>query len=60
MKGSIECHMLATRVEEVRKPCVELALNVISRGFGEQGGMPECIKSMRHVQRDCSDLMSDI
>ena len=52
--------MVAARVEEVRKPCVELALDVIGREFGERGGMPDCIKGMRYVQRDGPDLTSDI
>ena len=29
--------MLATRVEEISKPCVELALDAIGGEFGEQG-----------------------
>ena len=59
-KYSIERHTLAMRVEEVRKPCVELALDSIGRHFGEQGGILDCIKSMRYVQREGCDLMSDI
>ena len=51
--------MLATIVEEVRKPCVELTLDDIGREFGEQGRMPDCIKSPRHVQRDGPHPMSD-
>ena len=49
-----------TRVEEVRIPRVELALDSIGRHFGEQGRMPDCIKSSRYGQRDGPDLMSDI
>ena len=30
-KNSVESHMLPTRVEEVSKPCVELALDAIGR-----------------------------
>ena len=52
--------MLAPRVEEVSKPRVELALDVTRRKLGEQGRMPDCIKSMRYVSRDGPDLMSDI
>ena len=48
------------RVEEVSQPCVELALDAIGREFGEQGGMPDCIKRTKYVQRDCPDLVSDI
>ena len=33
-KDSVECHMLATRVEEVCKPCVELTLDANDREFG--------------------------
>ena len=51
--------MLAVRVE-VSKPCVELALYAIGREFGEQGGMADCIKTLRYVQRDGPDLMSNI
>ena len=42
--------MLATRGEEVSKPCVELAIDVFGREFGEQSRMPECIKSTGCVQ----------
>ena len=52
--------MLATRVEEVRKPCVEVALDAIGREFGEQGGMPDCIKCSRYLERDGPDLISDV
>ena len=48
------------RIEDVSKPCVELALDAIGRQFGEQGRTPDCIKSMRYVQRDGPDLLSDI
>ena len=48
------------RVEEVRKPCVELSLDSIGRELGEQGKMSDCIKSTRYVQRDGRDLLSDI
>ena len=34
-KESVESHTLATRVEEVSKPCVELALDAKDRQFGE-------------------------
>ena len=44
--------MLAERVENVSKPCVELAWDVIGREFGEQG--------TRCVERDGPDLMTDI
>ena len=47
-------------VEEVSKPCVELALDAIRREFGEQGRMSDCIKNMRYVKRDSPDLISDI
>jgi len=42
------------------KPCVELALDVISSEFREQGRMPDYIKSTTYVQTDGPDLMSDI
>ena len=51
--------MLDTSVEEVSKPCVEMALDAIGREFGEQGGVPERIKSTRYGQRDDPNLMSD-
>ena len=50
-------HTLAPRVEEVSKL---FALDVIGRYFGEQGGMPDCIESLRYIERDRPDLMSDI
>ena len=56
----IDCNTLAMRVEEVSKPCVEFTLDSIGREFGEQGRMPDCIKSTRYVWRDGPDLMSDI
>ena len=31
----LRSHMLATRVEEVSNPCVELTLDAIGRQFGE-------------------------
>ena len=48
------------RGEEVSNPRVELALDSIGRQFGEQGRIPDDIKSSRYVQRDGPDLMSDI
>ena len=51
---------MATTVEEVSKPCVELALNAIGREFGEQGKMTDCIKSKRYVQRNSADPMTDV
>ena len=59
-KGFFESNTLASRVEEISKPCVELALDAIGREFGEQGGMPKCIESSRYVQRDGPNLVSDI
>ena len=59
-KGSVESDTLVTRVVEVRNPRVELALDSIGRQFGEQGRMPDCIKSSRYVQREGPDLMSEI
>ena len=53
-------HTLALRVEEVRNPRVELALDSIGRQFGEQWRMPDCIESSRYVQRDGPDLLSDM
>ena len=47
------------RVEEVRKPCGELALDAIGRQFGEQGRMSDCVQIMRYVQRDSPEFMSD-
>ena len=40
-KGSVESHIFAMRVEEVRNPRVELALDSKGREFGEQGRMPQ-------------------
>ena len=51
---------MAKRVEEVRKPCVQLAIDAIGREFGEQGRMPDCSKSMRHVQKEGPELISYI
>ena len=59
-KDYFEGHTFALRVEEVSKPCVELALDAISREFGEQGRMRDCIKSLRYLQRNGPDLMSNI
>ena len=39
--GSVESHMLTTRVEEVSNPRVELALDSTGRQFGEEGRMPD-------------------
>ena len=52
--------MLATRVEEVSHPRVELVLDAIGRKCGEQGRMPDPIESSKYVLRDGPDLMSDI
>ena len=52
--------MLATREEEVSKPCVVLTLDGIGRELGEKGRMPDCIKSTRYVQRNGPVLMSEI
>ena len=46
-KDSIESHTLGMRVEDISNPRVELGLDAIGREFGEQGGMPDCIKSLR-------------
>ena len=35
-KDSVECYMLAMRVEEVRKPCVELDLDAKCGQLGQQ------------------------
>ena len=51
---------LAPGVEEVSNPRVELALDFIGRQFGENGMLPDRLKSLRYVQRDCPDIMSDI
>ena len=59
-KGSIERHTLTMRVEEVSNSRVELALDSIGRQFGERGGMPDCIKTSRYVQRDGPHVMTDI
>ena len=53
-------HVPGMTVKEASKPCVELALDAIGRELEEHCGMPDCIKSMRYVQRDGPDLMSDI
>ena len=42
---------LVMRVEEVSKSHVELVLESIGGQLGEQGRMPNCIKSRRYVQR---------
>jgi len=60
LQDSIESHTLASRVEEVSETYVELPLDAIGREFGEQGMMPDCIKSTTYVQRDGPVLMSDI
>ena len=52
--------MLTMGVEEVSKPCVEMAFDAIGREFGEQCGVPDCIESSRYVFRDGPDMMSDI
>ena len=41
--------MLATIVEEVRKACVEVALDAIGREFGEQCGVPDCIECSKYI-----------
>ena len=51
---------MSRTVEEVSNPRVELVLDSIARQFGEQGRIPDCIKSSRYVQTDGPDLMSDI
>ena len=51
---------MATRMEEVSKLCVEPALDVIGREFGELGRVPACIKCLRYAQRDGLDLISEI
>ena len=38
--------MLAMGVEEVSKPCEEVALDAVGREFGEQGGVTHCIKCL--------------
>ena len=43
----VERHVLATKVEELSKLCVELALDARSREFGEQGRMPDGIKTQK-------------
>ena len=59
-KDSFESYTTAMRVEEVSNPRVELAFDSIGRQFGEQDGMPDCIISLRYVQRGGPDLMFDI
>ena len=52
---------MATRVEEVSNPRVELALDARGREVGEQCGTPDCIESLRYsMSRDGPDLMTDI
>ena len=51
---------MATSVEEVNNPRVELALDAIAREFGEQGRMLDYIKSTRYVQGDDPNVMTDI
>ena len=46
--------------EEVFEPRVEMALDTIGRGFGEQGGVPDCIESTWYVKGDGCHLMSGI
>ena len=55
----MECHVLAMKVEEVSKPCMEFALDAICRAFGEQSWVTECIECSRYVERDGPDPMSD-
>ena len=52
--------MLATRVEEINSPRVELALDSVGRQLESKAECQDCIKSLRYVQRDSPDLMSDI
>ena len=37
-----------------------MALNAISRDFGDHGVVPDCIKCSKYVQRDSPELMSKI
>ena len=48
-KDPVKIYMLSTRVEEVGDPWEEVALDAISRDFGDQGGVPDCIKGSRYV-----------
>ena len=50
--------MLAVTGEEVCEP--EKALNTIGREFGEQGRVPDHVKSTRYVKGYGSDIMSGI
>ena len=47
VKGPIESHTLATRMEEVTKRAV-LALDAIGRVIGEQCRVPDCIECSRY------------
>ena len=51
---------VATRLEEVGKPCVELTFDAMGREFEEQVRMPDCIENMRYVQKDGPDVISNI
>ena len=46
------------RMEEVSNPRVELALDSLSRKFGEQDGMSD--SKSQDMSRDSPDLLSDI
>ena len=37
-----------------------MALDTIGREFGEQGRVPDCVKSTRYVEGDTADFMSGI
>ena len=50
--GSIESHTLATRVDGVSNPRVELALDSIGRQFGEQDRMPDGTRKARDMSRE--------
>ena len=53
-------HIGYENTELVSQACVELALDAIGREFGEQGRMPDDVKSTRYAQRDGPNLMFDI
>ena len=55
-KYPVECRTLATRVEEVTKPCVELALDAKGRGFGKYGKMPDAVPFYQHTGTHFADL----
>ena len=45
LEDLIKSYMLTTGVVEVSKPREKVALDTISREFGDQGGVPDCVNA---------------